>query len=272
MRRSARSVSRTEFPRPARCGWARAWWAYSTRGRPAALAGVATWTEAGRSEGQRLLDVRDARPELKTALERAEKFLGLAALVSVVLAGVAVATAARRYSARHLDGAAVMRCLGATQGFITRLHFLGMFWLGVGASLVGCIIGFAAQEVLAQLQAGLFATQLPAPSLQPVLVGVLTGLILLLGFALPAILRLQSVPPARVLRRDLGPLPASALSVYGAALAAVTALLFWQAADVNLTATVLAGAVATLLVLVLAAFALAREIGRAHARTPVTSS
>ncbi|HJX19246.1 MAG TPA: FtsX-like permease family protein [Acidiferrobacterales bacterium] len=229
-------------------------------GPPEALAGVRTWIEARLSEGQRVLDVRDARPELKTALERAEKFLGLAALVSVVLAGVAVATAARRYSARHLDGAAVMRCLGATQGFISRLHFLEMFWLGVGASLVGCIIGFAAQEVLAQLQAGLFATQLPAPSLQPVLVGVLTGLILLLGFALPAILRLKSVPPARVLRRDLGPLPASALSVYGAALAAVTALLFWQAADVNLTATVLAGAVATLLVLVLAAFALVRAL------------
>jgi len=153
-----------------------------------------------------------------------------------------------------------MRCLGATQGFITRLHFLEMLWLGVGASLAGCVIGFGAQEVLAQLQAGLLATQLPAPSLQPVLVGMLTGLILLLGFALPAILRLKSVPPARVLRRDLGPLPAGALSVYGAALAAVTALLFWQAADIKLTAMVLTGAAGTLLVLVLAAFALVRVL------------
>jgi putative ABC transport system permease protein len=229
-------------------------------GAPEALATTRAWIEARLGEGERVLDVRDARPELKTALERAEKFLGLAALVSVVLAGVAVATAARRYSARHLDGAAVMRCLGATQSFITRLHFLEMFWLGVGASLVGCIVGFAAQEVLAQLQAGLFATQLPAPSLKPVLVGVLTGLILLLGFALPAILRLKSVPPARVLRRDLGPLPAGVLSVYGAALAAVTALLFWQAADIKLTAMVLTGAVGTLLVLILAAFALVRVL------------
>jgi putative ABC transport system permease protein len=229
-------------------------------GAPEALATTRAWIEARLGEGERVLDVRDARPELKTALERAEKFLGLAALVSVVLAGVAVATAARRYSARHLDGAAVMRCLGATQGFITRLHFLEMFWLGVGASLVGCVVGFAAQEVLAQLQAGLFATQLPAPSLKPVLVGVLTGLILLLGFALPAILRLKSVPPARVLRRDLGPLPAGVLSVYGAALAAVTALLFWQAADIKLTAMVLTGAVGTLLVLILAAFALVRVL------------
>jgi len=111
-----------------------------------------------------------------------------------------------------------------------------------------------------QLEAVLFATQLPVPSLKPVLVGVLTGLILLLGFALPAILRLKSVPPARVLRRDLGPLPAGVLSVYGAALAAVTALLFWQAADIKLTAMVLTGAVGTLLVLILAAFALVRVL------------
>lgn len=229
-------------------------------GAPASLASVRAWIESRLGEGERVIDVRDARPELKTALERAEKFLGLAALVSVVLAGVAVATAARRYSARHLDGAAVLRCLGATQDYITQLHFLEMLWLGVASSLTGCAIGFGAQEVLAQLQAGLFVTQLPAPSFKPVLVGMLTGLILLLGFALPAILRLKTVPPARVLRRDLGPLPASALSVYGAALAAVTALLFWQAADLKLTATVLAGAVVTLLVLMLAAFALVRGL------------
>jgi len=229
-------------------------------GKPEALAALRAWIEPRLHEGERVLDVRDARPELKTALERAEKFLGLAALVSVLLAGVAVATAARRYSARHLDGAAVMRCLGATQGFVTRLHLLEMLWLGLAASAVGCLVGYAAQEVLVQLQAGFFAKQLPAPSLQPVLVGVSTGMILLLGFALPAILRLKSVPPARVLRRDLGPLPASALSVYGAALGAVSALLLWQAADVRLTLYVLAGAAGTLLGLALVAYALVRAL------------
>ncbi len=238
-------------------------------GEPEALAPLRGWLEAQVIEGERVLDVRDARPELKVALERAEKFLGLAALVSVVLAGVAVATAARRYASRHLDGAAVMRALGATQGFITRLHLLEMLWLGLIASLAGCLIGFAAQEVLAQLHAGLFSTRLPAPSLMPVLIGVATGLILLLGFAAPALTRLKNVPPARVLRRDLGALPASALSVYGAALAAVTALLLWQASDVRLTAYVLAGAAATLVVLTLVALALVRALSVLRARVGI---
>src|SRR5690606_33055598 len=81
--------------------------------------------------GQRVEDVRDARPEIKSALERAEKFLGLSALLSVVLAAVAVALAARRYLRRHLDGVAVMRCLGATQPLILRLHVQQFVMLGV---------------------------------------------------------------------------------------------------------------------------------------------
>jgi putative ABC transport system permease protein len=238
-------------------------------GRPAPLAALRAWLGPRLAEGERVLDVRDARPELKVALERAEKFLGLAALVSVVLAGVAVATAARRYSARHLDAAAVMRALGATQGFITQLHLLEMLWLGLGASLAGCLIGFGAQEVLAQLHAGLFSTGLPAPSPMPVVIGVATGLILLLGFAAPALTRLKRVPPARVLRRDLGSLPAGAFTVYGAALAAVTALLLWQAADVRLTATVLGGAAGTLLALALVAYGLVRALNLLRGRVGI---
>jgi len=238
-------------------------------GKPEALATLRDWLKPKLAEGERILGVRDARPELRVALDRAEKFLGLAALVSVVLAGVAVATAARRYSARHLDGAAVMRALGADQAFLIRLHLLKMLWLGLASSLVGCLIGLAAQEVLAQMHIGLFATALPAPSLWPVVIGVATGLILLIGFALPAIQHLKSVPPARVLRRDLGPLPASALTVYGTALAAVTALLLWQAADVKLTAVVLAGAAATLGVLALVAAGLVRLLDRMRGKVGI---
>lgn len=238
-------------------------------GKPEALAAMRAWLTSRLAEGERVLDVRDARPELKLAIERGEKFLGLAALVSVVLAGVAVATAARRYSSRHLDGTAVMRALGAGQDFVSRLHLLKMLWLGLAAGLVGCVIGFGAQEVLARLHAGLFAEPLPTPSWRPAAIGMATGLILLLGFALPSLLRLRHVPPARVLRHDLGPVPASALTLYGTALAAVTALLLWQAADMKLTAYVLGGASATLVVLALVAYGLVRLLNLLRGRVGV---
>jgi len=238
-------------------------------GSPDALAGFRAWLEPRLAEGERLIGVRDARPELKVALDRAGQFLGLAALVSVVLAGVAVTTAAQRYSARHLDDAAVMRCLGADQSFLSRLHLFKMLWLGLLASLAGCLLGYVAQEVLAQLSRGVFALPLPAPSLRPLAIGIATGLILLLGFALPALIRLKHVPPARVLRRDLGVMPVSTLTVYGAALAAITGLLLWQSADIKLTALVLAGSAVTLVVLAIVATGLVRALGALRGRVGI---
>jgi putative ABC transport system permease protein len=67
-------------------------------------AAVETFTAAVKPQlarGQRMETIQDARPEVRSALDRASRFLGLAALVSVVLAAVAVAMAARRHSERR---------------------------------------------------------------------------------------------------------------------------------------------------------------------------
>ena len=78
------------------------------------------------ARGQRIEGVRDARSEVRTALERSQRFLGLASLLSVVLASVAVALAARRFSQRQTDAAAMMRCLGASQADIFAIHALAV--------------------------------------------------------------------------------------------------------------------------------------------------
>ena len=79
---------------------------------------------------RKLQGVRDARAELRTALERAQRFLSLAALVSVILAGVGVAIAARRFAARHWDSVAILRCVGATETLIVRVFPAGAAGLG----------------------------------------------------------------------------------------------------------------------------------------------
>lgn len=223
-----------------------------------ALVKFQRWIRPHLQPGVRLEDVRDARPQLREALDRARKFLGLAALVSVLLAGVAIATATRRYAARHLDGTAVMRCFGATQGFVVSLHVLQMLWLGLAASLAGCAVGYLAQQVLVRLLSVLVAAPLPPPSWLPVVTGLLTGLVVLLGFAVPPMLRLRDVPPVRVLRRDLGPLPARTGMAYFAALAVGAALMLWQTRDLRLTLYLLAVAAAALTGLGAVAFGLVR--------------
>ena len=73
--------------------------------------------------------IRDGRPEVRAAVGNAERFLGLAALVSVLLGGVAVAMAARRFVARRLDAVALMKCLGARHRDVLRLNLLQLLML-----------------------------------------------------------------------------------------------------------------------------------------------
>ncbi len=193
------------------------------------------------ARGQRIEDPQNGRPEIRTALERAQKFLGLSALLTVVLAAVAVALASRRYGQRHLDPCAVMRCLGATQSLLLRLY-LGQFAvLGVLAASIGCALGYLAHFALHAWLAQLLATPLPPPGLLPAVQGVAVGLLLLFGFAVPPLLQLKKVSTLRVLRRELGNPRSGLLGGYLLGFLALAGLMFWVAGEVELGAYVVGG-------------------------------
>jgi putative ABC transport system permease protein len=222
-------------------------------GEPKAVAAFQRWQEARLDRGQRIEDAKSARPEIRTVLERAQRFLGLSALLTVVLAAVAVALAARRYSQRHLDPCAIMRCLGATQGFLLRAYVWQFALLGGIASAAGCALGYAAHFVLHAWLAELLAMPLPAPSWLPAGQGMAVGLLLVIGFALPPLLQLRRVPTLRVLRRELGAPGGAMVGGYLAGLAALAGVMFWVAGDATLGAWVVGGFVAALAVFALVA-------------------
>src|SRR4029078_2077940 len=95
------------------------------------------WAQAHLDRGQRLETIHELRLEVRQTLERAEQFLGLAALVAVMLAAVAIALAASRYLRRRLDAAAMLRCFGAPRRQALALFVLQFAALGVLASMVG---------------------------------------------------------------------------------------------------------------------------------------
>jgi len=178
--------------------------------------------ELGR--GERIETLESGRPELRAPIERAQRFLALTALLAAVLAGVAIALGTRRYVERHLDGCAVMRCLGATQGALVRLYAGEFALLGVIACAIGAALGYVAQA------------------------GVGVALVLLLSFALPPLLQLKNVPALRVMRREAGAPKRSALAAYALGLAALAALLIWQAGDLKLGVYVVGGFAGAVLV------------------------
>ena len=231
-------------------------------GEDAAVASFRQWLEPELDAGQHMHGVRDARPEFRAALERAERFLGLSALVSVLLSGVAIAMAARRFAERHLNSAAVFRCLGAQQLDITAMFCLQVLALGFIASALGCGVGFIAQSALGALLGSLVLGELPPPSWIPAVVGLFIGVVTVVGFALPPLVRLKNVPPARVLRRDLGSVPMRTQGGYLIAALTFAGLLLWQAKEIKLAVYVILGGVATVLVLALLAWLLTRLVGR----------
>ncbi len=235
-------------------------------GEQQAVRDYRAWSTARLPSGAHLLSVEDARPEFSAALERGGAFLRLAALVAVIVTGAAVALSTRRLVDRQADTVAVMRCLGAGSGFLRNVLLLRLAFLVLITGLAGALIGYLTQDLLAGLIGQWLARDLPPPSPMPLITGLGTGALTLLGFALPAMLRLPNVPPLRVLRRDLGPTPPGPWIVGLSALGALGLLLWWQAGDPALAGSVLGGVLCLIGVLVLVSMLLLRIAGRVQNR------
>ena len=214
---------------------------YLFAGDEAQLNRFVEWLEPRLQPGQTLIDVNDGQPGIGSALNRAERFLLLAGSLGVVLAAIAIALAARRFSERHYDYVAIMKSLGATSGLIGRLYGGNLLLLGVLATVGGCALGWGLQALFFQL----FADQLPimpGPSgLRPYAIGAATALTCLLCFAWPPLRRLGQASPLRVLRRDMPLETRRSLGDYAIGLLAISLLMWWYSEDWKLTMAVLAG-------------------------------
>jgi len=199
------------------------------------------WMKPQINPTQKLIGGKEGSSALYTALNRAEQYLSLAAMLSVMLAGVAIAMAANRYSIRHFDMSALLRCMGIQQSQLINLYTYQILLIGLLASLTGCVMGYFSQQVLIVLLRDILPSQLPPPTLEPFVIGLISGLVTLVGFSLPAILRLKSVPPLRVLRRDMLPMPVSSVFIYMFALLSIVLLMWWQSTNLALTLMVMTG-------------------------------
>jgi putative ABC transport system permease protein len=214
------------------------------------------WISPRLERGQRLESIRDLRPEIRQTLERADRFLGLAALVAVILAAVAVALATTRYLRRHLDAAAMMRCFGAPQRQALALFCIQFAALGLAASGVGTLLAVGGQQLLVVFLSAIVHADLPPPGWLPAAGAMTTGLALLFGFALPPLIALSRVPPLRVLRRDIGLPRAGGALAYAMGAATIGALIAWQAQDVRTAAIMIGGIIVLLATAALAAWLL----------------
>ena len=241
-------------------------WRLALAGPEPAVQRYRAWAEAELAQpgvaGVRLETLDSGRPEMRTTLDRAGKFLNLVALLAALLSAVAVALAARGFAARHLDASAMLRVLGLPQRRIAGAYVTEFALVGLCASVAGVLIGWAVHHVFVALLAGLVDSALPAPSLWPVLLGLGIGLTLLVAFGLPPVLQLAQVPPLRVLRRDVGALKPASLAVLALGVAGFAALLLAVSADLVLGLIAVGGFAVAVLLFALLSWAAVRLLRR----------
>lgn len=224
------------------------------------------WLNDNATDGQSVATPQNSRPQLRSALTRAQQFLQLVALLTVMIAAVAVALATRRYALRHRDGVAIMRCLGASRRQLGLSLWTEFLLLGLAASGLGSAAGFAVHEGLVLIASAWLNTTLPAATLQPLWQGLATGLLLLLGFALPPLAALPRVAPARVLRREDMEPALRRWPVYVAGAAGFFLLTAWISGDLRLSGVVTGGFALAVALFVLVAYGLVAMMGRLRLR------
>lgn len=196
------------------------------------------------------------------AADRAQRFLSLTAVISLLLSAVAVAMSARRFAHRRMDTVALMKSLGATQNFVIFVSVVQLLMLGVLGVIAGSVIGFAAERLLSIILADIIAADLPDAGAMPVILASGSALVLLIGFALPSMIQLRNTPPLRVLRHDVMPPAPSRVLVAGLSLAAVAALLYRSVGDAKMLAILLGGIVVIAAALYLVGRVLVALLGR----------
>lgn len=231
---------------------------------------VARFNAAIEDELPDSLRVRSAEESSERAVaaaDRAQRFLSLTAVISLLLSAVAIAMSARRFAQRRMDTVALMKSLGATQGFVIAVALVQLVMIGIIGVVAGSLLGFAAEALLSWILADIIAGDLPKPGLMPVVLACGSALVLLVGFALPSLIQLRDTPPLRVLRHDAMPPAPSRVIVAGLSLAAVATLLYRSVGDAKMLVIVLGGIIAIAAALYLVGRVLVATMG--HFRSGV---
>ena len=204
-------------------------------GAPDALDAYVRWIKSHKSSAERLVSVADSSAQLGTAAERSGNFLHLAAITTVLLAAIALAMASRRYATRRRDEVALLKCLGATRRAVFVRFAAELLVAAVLGGLIGIAFGYLAQMGLADL-VRIFTSMatLPPPGIAPVLLGMVSALVMMMGFGLPPIIELARVPPTRVLREGALPRPLPVIVPAVTAVAALLLILYVDVHDVRL--------------------------------------
>ncbi len=209
-------------------------------GESKALEDYLAWLKPQFSDHEDLIFVEDTNRGLQNTLTTGRQFLLLAAVMGVLLAGIAIGISARQFAHRHTDQVVLLKSFGISALVLKRLYLSQMLLLATVASLVGLVIGEGLQRLMAQVVLSTYDLTLLAAGPSPYLASLFCGFLSLTCFALPAIWHLPGIPPLKILRRETRTTTPQLWTQVTFAAGAVAVLILIFSRDITLALSVLA--------------------------------
>ncbi|MCC2615249.1 ABC transporter permease [Aestuariibacter halophilus] len=216
-------------------------------------------------EIHRWMSVEDDDSPLGRSVGRAEQYFLLASLLAIVLAAVSIAVAAQRYSQRHYDPVAIMKTLGASRGMVQRVYLLQITLITALGLLLGGLAGYLIQQGVIWAIADSVPVDLSAWHWRPLWIALFTGVICAVLFSLYPLLKLFSISPLRVLRRDMGATVSARFIQFLAAGSAILILMWAYSQNLRLSLILFLSGIVLVALLLLVTFgliAVGRRLGQ----------
>ena len=180
--------------------------------------------------------IEDDESGIGRAVGRAGQYFLLASLLAIVLAAVSIAVAAQRYSMRHYDPVAIMKTLGAPRKMVQQIYLLQILFITALGITIGVIFGFIIQQLVVAAIAGKVDVSIDVWHWRPLIISIFTGSVCAVLFSLYPLMKLFSVSPLRVLRRDLGANLSSRLIQFVASGGAIFLLMWAYSQNIKVSA------------------------------------
>ena len=179
--------------------------------------------------------------DITDALGRLARYLGLVGLIALLLGGLGVGSAISVFVREKLDGAALLRCLGARARTVLAIYIIQAIALGTLGAAAGVVLGIAVQMLLPAVVGDFLPVRVSVTiDWSTAIAGLVIGAATAAAFALLPLLRLRDVPPLRALRREFDQLRVrsaralvSRVLVIGALLGGIVLISIWQAPSVG---------------------------------------
>ncbi|MCF6189667.1 MAG: FtsX-like permease family protein [Cocleimonas sp.] len=197
------------------------------------------WLKPQLKKTEAIRTLEDGLPSVQQALQRGQRFLKMASLLAVILAGAGIALSSYSLTQHETPAVAVLKTMGASRRQILFRYLSQLFFSATIAALVGAILGYIIQLFLASYLQDFVGQTLPSASWWPVVVGLFTAWIMVLGFSVPHLMRLINTSPVQILQGQSSQ-PKTSLFFSAFVLSAAVLLLMWmQTQDIKLSGILL---------------------------------